>query len=416
MDFKKYQIPVLDKTGFGRYITKTMHLLENSTKEKPGKIKIAFTGQSITDPNNTWPADLAEWLREKYPFAEITCKNFAIGGFSTQYLHKRMPNDIASFYPDLIICYDKGDHYLYDRMIGWICENTASEIMIQTEHYTNHDKDDGNWSDTMSYRHLPEIAEKYGAQLCDIRTPWKNYIRDNGLDADILLSDGAHLNDGGQKFMLELMKQFFVYREEYAQEAKEYLDSRYFEIKPGDWQGNKLTLPFFGNRVEITGGVKRKISVRINGKKPSEIKEAYIRTAENTSISTRMGIITYKKPPTEQTFTITVRSFKDEKNFVYSAEGSKTGYEGVSDEQGRLDGNYLYLTDESFTFHPGVDPPCPGEQFTFDSVLNGTDYYIGGDNLLISGIPSGEYLLELETEPGDEIPDIKFIKVYNPVK
>jgi len=425
MDFTKYPVPVLDNAGFGKYISKTMYLLATSTAEKPNKIKIAFTGQSITDPNNTWTGDLTEWLRQKYPTTEIAYKNFAIGGFSTQYLHKRMPNDMASFYPDLVVCYDLGDHYLYDRMIKWVCENTTAEIMIQTEHYTNRD---GGWSETMSYQHLPEIAEKYGAQICDIRTPWKNYIINNGLDADMLLSDGTHLNGSGQIFMLELMKQFFVCRDDYAAEAKEYIESRYIPVTREDWQNNKLTLPFTGNRVEIIGDVKHRIGVRIDGKKPSEIKEAYIRTSENTGISTRMGIINYNAPPREQTFTVTIKSFADEKNFVYAVEGSETGFDGTSDEHGALDGKYLSMTHESFTFHPAVENPAPGQQYTFQSILNGTDYYDGSNpyerhekkrelfdgNMLISGIPVGEHILELDAE--SEIPEIRAIKIYNPNK
>ena len=434
MDFIKYPVPVLDKSGFGKYIARTMYLLETSTEDKPNKIKIAFTGQSITDPNNTWPVELTEWLRGKYPSADIVCRNFAIGGFSTQCLYKRMPNDMGSFYPDLIICYDLGDHFLYDRMIKWVRENTDAEIMIQTEHcvksyYRRHYTQELEWSDIMSYRHLPEIAGRYAAQLCDIRTPWKEYIDyivADGLESDILLSDGTHLNEYGQKFMFELMKQFFVYRKESAGEVKKYLENMYIPVKRKDWQGNKLSLGFTGNRVEIIGDVKDKISVKIDGKKPSEITEAYIRTSENTGISSVLGIINYKKPPPEQIFTITIKSFTDEKNFSYTVEGSATGFEGMSDEYGVLDGEYLYMTHESFIFHSYNGKPEPGSQYTFEAMLNGTDNYDGGSqyeyhkekrelfdrNMLISGISVGEHILELEA--GSEVPDIQAVKIYNP--
>jgi len=422
MDFIKYPV-VLDNADFGKYISKTMYLLTNSAEGNHNKIKIAFTGQSITDPNNTWPVTLTEWLRQKYPSADIIYKNFAIGGFSTDFLYKRMPNDMASFYPDLVVCYDMGSHLFYERMIKWIRENTTAEIMIQTEHYTK----EHEWSDAMSYRHLPEIAGKYNAQICDIRTPWKNYITDNGLDANVLLSDGTHLNDCGQKFMFELMKQFFVYREENESRVKEYLNNMYIPVTSANWHGNKLSLPFFGNRAEIIGGnIKHKINVRIDGKKPSEIKEAYIRTSENTSISTRMGIINYTNPPPEQIFTVTIKSFDDAKNFTYTVQGSETGFEGLSDERGVLTGKYLYMTDESFIFHPAVESPAPGQQYEFQSMLNGTDFYDGNNpyenhkekrelfdrNMLISGIPVGEHILELESET--EISDVQSIKIYNP--
>ena len=114
------------------------------------------------------------------------------------------------------------------------------------------------------------------------------------------------------------------------------------------------------------------------------------------------------------------------KNFIYTAEGSSKGLDGVSDEHGILDGEYLYLTDESFIFHPSVENPKPGQQYTFQSMLNGTDFYNGNNpyishvekmelfdcNMLISGIPVGEYMLELETE--SEIPDIIAVKIYDP--
>ena len=149
----------------------------------------------------------------------------------------------------------------------------------------------------------------------------------------------------------------------------------------------------------------------VNGKKPSEIKEAYIRSSENTGISTTMGIIHYKAPPPEQTFTVTIKSFNDAKNFTYSVEGSETGFEGISDERGVLDGKYLYMTDESFIFHPAVGSPVPGQQYTFKSILNGTDFY-NGENPLISGIPVGEHSLELEAD--GEIPALKAVKIFNP--
>ena len=185
----------------------------------------------------------------------------------------------------------------------------------------------------------------------------------------------------------------------------------YVPVSRGDWKNNKLSLAFTGNRVEIVGDVKQKISVRIDGKKPSEIKEAFIRSSENTGISTAIGIIHYKASPPEQTFTVTIKSFSDAKNFTYTVEGSETGFEGISGERGVLDGKYLYMTDESFIFHPAVDKPVPGQQYTFKSILNGTDFY-EGENPLISGIPVGEHTLELEAY--GEIPDIKAVKIFNP--
>jgi len=421
VDFAQYPIPVMDNTGFGKHISRFMRLLIESTFDKPNRVKIAFTGQSITDVNNSWPVSLTNWLRETYPSAEIVYQNFAIGGFSTQFLIKRTPNDMASFYPDLVVMYDKGDHNFYDEMIRYIRENTIAEIMIQTEHYVG----EYDHSDEMSYIRLPVIAEKYNAQLCQIRTVWKDYTDSNALNPKVLLIDDGHLNDYGQTFMLELMKQFFVYDKTGTGEIREKI----IPVSKTDWDLNKLTIPFTGNRIEVIAenGLMPLVNIKVDGKKPSETLEAYIRSAANAhdGISTRPGIIEYKKIPGEQTFIITMKSFTDETTFSYSAQ-SASGPEGESDQNGILDGNYLHLTDRSFIFHPGGEKPVPGKQFSFRSILNGTDTYDGTDsyvndiekhqlfdaNMFISGIPVSDHVLELTAV--DEVPDIKAIKVYCP--
>ena len=98
VDFNAMPIPTLD-TYQNRYnIAKTMYLLETSTVAKPNTVRIAVTGQSISDSNNVWVPNLITWLRGKYPTANIIFQNFAIGGFATQTLYKRVPNDMASFF------------------------------------------------------------------------------------------------------------------------------------------------------------------------------------------------------------------------------------------------------------------------------------------------------------------------------
>jgi len=422
VDFTKYLIPTLDKTNFGQNLKRIMYLLNSSTAANPSKIRIAYTGQSIVDPSNTWPNELTAWLKETYPTAKITTHNFAIGGFATNFLYKRMPNDIASFYPDLVICYVKGSDIYYDQMIKYIRENTMADIMIQTDHICM-EPDGYEWSEIMALKKLPHIAQKYRAEICDTRKPWKDFLLKYGLDMNILLYDGSHLNESGQKFMLELMKQFFVYQEDDMQSS---IETQYICISLSDWQKNKLAIPFTGNRVELVYGDRTQsaVHVRINGKKPSEIKEAYIRTTENKGMWSKLGLIHFNKPPGEQIFTIKINSFSDSNNFSYSVSGSKTGYEGTSDDYGNLDSEHLSMTHESFIFHPGTDNPTPGQEYTFESLLNGTDIHDGinpyayhpeknmlfDKDMLISGIPTNKHLLELEAV--ETIPDIRAIKVY----
>ena len=421
VDFSQYPIPILDNKGFGKNIKRFMRLLTESTAEKPNRVKIAFAGQSISNEANSWPRDLTQWLRKKYPTVEIVYQNFAIGGFATQFLYKRMPNDMASFYPDLVVLYVKGSHVPYDDMVKYIRETTISEIIIQTEHYVG----EYDHSDEMSYQRLPVIAEKYNCELCQIRTPWREYVEKNDLNPKVLLIDDGHLNDYGQKFMLELMKQFFVYNRADNEEDCEKI----IPVSKNDWVDKKLSLTFKGNRIEVIAneGLMPLVNVKIDGKKPSETLEAYIRDRAFSydGISTRPGIIKYKKIPGEQTFTITMKSYEDEDNYSFVAE-SAAEFEGESDGNGVMDGDYLYMNTDSLIFHPGGDKPVPGKQFFFQSLLNGTDTYDGTNNyvsnpekcamfdanMLISGIPVSEHTLELTAV--DEIPDIKAIKIYCP--
>ncbi|MCL2741487.1 MAG: SGNH/GDSL hydrolase family protein [Oscillospiraceae bacterium] len=423
IDFEAHPVPTVDPfrdPSYGRHIGRTMRLLAESGPDRRNKVRIAFTGQSIVDPNNTWPPDLADWLRREYPHADIAHKVFAIGGFSTDCLYKRVPNDMASFYPDLAVIYVAGSEVYYDRLVRWIRENTAAEIMILTDHYTT----DHWWSDKMAGELLPAIAERYGAQIAGIRTHWKRYFEENALSPQGLLVDGGHLFDTGQAFMLGLMKQFFVRNPAAGEAVREKL----IPVRAEDWVGGRLTLPFRGNRAEAVAGPGPQGAARVyvDGRKPSEIPGLYIRTAENTSITSRMGIVGYNGVPGEQDFTVRIEGYEDARNFSYSVVGSVTGFEGRSDGKGELNGRILRMDHESFVFHPGVPAPKVGDEFGFRSLLNGTDIY-GGENpylghpekaelfepgMLFSGLPVGEHTLVLEAEGA--IPDIAAIKVYDP--
>jgi len=409
VDFTKHPIPTLDTTNFGHNIKRTMHLLSSSTPEKPNKVRIAYCGQSIVDPNNTWPATLSAWLRKQYPSAQIVDYNFAIGGFATEFLRKRMPNDIRSFYPDLVIIYVSGSDTHYEEMVRFIRENTGAEIMIHTSHLSR-DPGGFDWSEAMSYTHLPKIAEKYGAQMVDTRTPWKNFLLKNLLPVESFIYDDAHLNASGQEFMYQIMNQQFVLRESNA--AAE-IAAQYIPVSPSDWQNGVLTVPFTGNRVELVygSGTRAAVQVQIDDKKPSEILDAYIRTISNNGMWSTIGDIGYKKIPGEQEFTIKITSFTDQHDYTYTAE----------DPQGCLN-----LTDMSFIFHPGADKPEAGQEYTFGSMLNGTDVHDGTNPyeshpdkkklfdpmMLVSGITNGAHVLKLTATQA--VPDIVAIKVYNP--
>ena len=419
VDFTQCPIPQINLSNVGYRIAKTMHLLETSTAEKPNTVKIAITGQSISDGGNVWTRNLMDWLKENYPHAKIEFRNFAIGGFATQCLYKRVPNDMASFYPDLVICYVYGDHTKLDRLVKDIRETTTADIMLQTCHYTVLNDQMSFWDNRYSYNLMVEIANKYNAELCQIRPYWRKFVKDNRLPPSHLLSDDVHLNASGQTLMLGLMKQYFVYRPSNAQSL---IGGQYIPLSASDWKNGILEKPFAGNRVEVVPGpgTQHHAEVRINGKKPSETKEAFIRSDESKGMwDTNIGIVNFNSPPGEQKWTIEVISGTTKNDFEYNVTGSVTGNEGQSENR-ILNGTHLQLTDESFILNfkgDGDVAPADGRpnfKVEFNSILNGTDVYDGRKSLLASGLDVREHTLKLTAQNANQIPDIKAIKGFNP--
>jgi hypothetical protein len=94
-------MPVLPDTSLlGKYTSRTMNLLKNSTPEKKESVKILVYGQSISEQE--WWLEVKRSVKERFPDADIIMENKAIGGFSTQYLFKTVEMDVGAFYPDLV--------------------------------------------------------------------------------------------------------------------------------------------------------------------------------------------------------------------------------------------------------------------------------------------------------------------------
>src|SRR5580658_8085434 len=172
-----------DSAKLGLGIQRTMTLLATSTPEHRNTVRILFYGQSITEQG--WWQIVAEDLKRRFPFADLTIENRALGGFASQLLVKTAETDIASFVPDLMIFHVYGSHIEYENIIKLTRERTTAEVLIQTDHITQ-DADlteetdpaklrpDGKiWNSFMNYLWLPTVAKKYGCGVVDQRNMWK---------------------------------------------------------------------------------------------------------------------------------------------------------------------------------------------------------------------------------------------------
>lgn len=128
-------VPVAaDRSGFGRGIQRTMTLLETSRPKHRNTVRILFYGQSITEQD--WSRQVAEWLRAKYPNANLIIENRAIGGHSTQLLWRTSEADLYPFQPDLMILSVLGSHIDYETIIRNVLQKTVAEVLVQTDHIT----------------------------------------------------------------------------------------------------------------------------------------------------------------------------------------------------------------------------------------------------------------------------------------
>lgn len=236
------QLP--DTSSYGKYTSRTMHLLETSTPEKPNTVKILVYGQSISAQD--WWIPVKESIKERYPSANLIMENKSIGGFASQLLCKTVEMDVSAFYPDLVLLHIYGSNQMYDSVLYTIRSRTAAEVAIQTDHFTGENK----WSDTMSYYFLPQMAEKYKCDLINIRDPWKQYLSDQHLQPKDLLKDEVHLNKYGEFVMAELVKPLFSYKSKYQADpfglCTVLTVGKDFKERKG-----QIKLPFTGNRVDV---------------------------------------------------------------------------------------------------------------------------------------------------------------------
>jgi len=341
-----------DETTLGAGIQRTMTLLATSTPQQRNTVRILFYGQSITEQE--WWKQVADDLRRRFPNADLQIENRAIGGHASQILCRTAEHDLYPFYPDLLILHVYGGNKEYEQIVANTRRRTTAEILMQKDHVTQWPpekpdpaKDKGMWWDwMMNNQFLPEIARKYGCALADIRTPWLDYLKTNGLEPKALLRDGVHLNAHGNFLLAELVKRQLVHRPDLPGDSWRGLVRTYVVGKDVQWKDGKLSLDFEGNRVdaiaarEATGAAAR---VLIDGKEPSEFPELYAITRPSV---TQAGFwpailqVSSQKPLLVEEWTARITETNDEgTQFKFDVSGSKTGPDGSGSSADRFVSN-----------------------------------------------------------------------------
>jgi hypothetical protein len=399
-----------------------MTLLATSTPQKHHKVRILFYGQSITE--QPWWKQVAEDLRRRFPHADLQIENKAVGGFASQILSRVAEHDVYAFYPDLVIFHVYGANNTYEEILRGIRTRTTAEVLIQRDHVgaqmpvDNPDQKNPMWWDHMMNNvFLPDYARKYGCGLADVRGAWLSYLKSNRLEPKALLSDDVHLNDHGCFVMAEIVKRYLVYKPQLLSE-EEKSTVRTLEVgKDVSWQGDRLTLPFEGNRVDLIsakgGGAAR---VLIDGKKPSEFSEcvAFTRTSlSQTGWGPALLRVSSEKPRLVEDWTLKVTEADEQIRFAVT--GSKTGPdgEGISSERfvsksGRVviePGDWWVKNIQQMT---KAKVPA-GFEIKWKAIPLFSDTYAGDSVTVAQGLPNGKHMLEIVGKTS-----LGAVRVYRP--
>lgn len=320
---------VKDPPLFNIQLQYTASLLDSPVRE----VRVLIYGQSISVQD--WWKEVKAYFENTYPEVKFHFMNKAIGGFSSERLKLTAKNDVASFYPDLILFHDYGNEEDYEEIVRIIRSTTTADIAVQTDHMAVQNQE---WHDRHSEVWLPELCRKYGLALLDIRKYWKLYLTFHDLQIRDLLRDGVHLNAHGNHVMAGIVKSYFrnlKYEGVPDRRVRTLEKGKDFSVRNGC-----IALPFTGNRIDIksnTGSREGKIEIRVDRNGWAEGTGCYYYTRpvlpSTGSFLTRIGFLIapdLSDGIDEQDWWLAVLSVDSLKQAIrFSLEGSITGNEGT---------------------------------------------------------------------------------------
>jgi hypothetical protein len=336
-------------------IARTLNIIRTSSAIDHKVLKVLFYGQSITQSG--WHKAVVEHWQTQYPNTVFVVQNRALGGFASQALVQATEQDIAAFYPDLIIFHVYGDHRAYEKIIRLFRSRTAADIIVQTDHgevmpephcaeglHLTLSPPPGCaghlwyhqriWGDEMSYHKIPAFGKKYGLAVEPQRDWWREYLLSTGTKPADLLIDEVHPNDRGKALIAEFFNRYFdglvsAYNGETAQDVS--------VLKPSEQEraAGNATVSFEGSRLELvsTKPLAQWPAVVVDGQYPKVLDGCY-QVSRASSLSTVpdwpvVRRIVMMHDHVADGWTATLSDFSpDQRDFTFAIEGAKSGSEG----------------------------------------------------------------------------------------
>ena len=456
--------PAENEALFGARIPRTMTLLATSGGAYREPVKILFYGQSIT--STRWTDIVRNELKARFPHANLTVENKAIGGFGAQMLIRTAAHDVYPTYPDLIVyqVYGGGHDRTLEAFVANVRRFTTAEIMLLTHHVRNPVYERSDEGSSTEWRY---IAQKYNCELVEAREEWKQYLEAGDLPLNKLVSgDLIHLNDEGIKLMASLVLRHFRYNTVFPSgwagtvrtyEAKRPIDELIddeitYPNEPWVLEGrtpvgtspdSPLKLTFEGNRVDVIPGRAGSeelgtAKVLIDGLPPSEHTGCYSITRPTTlngfwwPALIRVG---RNQPLILEEWTLHMTEVenieadkkknayaRDHFEFSYTVTGSKTGLDGSGTSKERFVSNSgrVIIDPRDFMFEHarGWPKTWPKKDFEIKWKVEPhfADVYDAskrGTVTVAQGLTNREHTIEIIPN-GDGAVPIRAIRVYRP--
>jgi hypothetical protein len=437
-------------------IARTLEIIRTSTPANHQVLKVLFYGQSIT--RSGWHnAVVAHW-REKYPNTVFVVENRALGGFAAQNLVRTTEQDIAAFYPDLIIFHVYGDHHAYEKILRMFRSLTAADIILQTDHgdglpeppcaeglqLSLHPKPgcagvlwvhQKLWHDEMSYHKIPALAKKYGMAFEPQREWWRDYLLQKHADPQsLLMSDGLHPNEKGKELIARFFNRYFDNLVEHWNGQREQ-DVISIPVDVAKHSDGIVTVNFDGSRLELLSSRPLAVwpTVTIDQRSPEDIDGCYLVTRSSPLKSVQdwpaLRRITLLHDHVAEDWTVTITNITpDQKSFDFAVRSSASGDEGRGDSSHNFvsKSGRLSFDAEDWMFQSGyelhqIPLQVPAEvHWSVRYICGGKPEAIDRGNdmmqyryVLAAGFSNGKHTAKLSFPPDDSSGVVEF-RAYKP--
>ncbi len=459
---------------YGARIQRTMTLLATSTPLRQNPVRIICIGQSIMEQGYV-PQAIAQLCKEQFPSAQLTLTNLAVGGRTGEGLIRQLHQELLPAYPDLVVfhVYDVGDQAAIERIVSDIRRTTTAEILLWTHHYDNFGTDgterDAGRENASQFRRY--LAQKYNAELVELRRDWQAYLQEHHLPRATLLRDMIHLSPAGGALMAELVMRHFqfnsLYPNQWMQAVRTYevrheiaegplreitfsgapwpgnfMQDAYGGMSPskggvtGSSAGTSLRLRFHGNRVDLIAHEEMAhmgtAKILIDGRPPSAHAAAYAVTMplrfENPALTASLERILVGAHPVAEDWALDVSDLhatdgKAQYHFTLTGSVSGTVLSGTEQSGAvRASGDQLsFDTSDLFLRPPGEGWPA-STTLHFRTVLMGVDTYAPQPGrppgailpvTLVQGLTNAEHTLEIIPQGDGPVP-VSELVVYRP--